>query len=88
MTEIVPPPADPSINSEGVQHFDSTSETFDNKVYVCSITPNSTSSCNFISSATEFLAGTPNNPLAFGFNETTRSDFRIFSSDGNQTISQ
>jgi hypothetical protein len=34
------------------------------------------------------MAGTTENPLAFGFNETTRSDFRIFTSDGNQTISR
>ncbi|PVF94577.1 heme peroxidase [Serendipita vermifera] len=68
--DIVPPPPDPSTNFQGVQHFDSTFDSFDNKV------------------ATEFLAGTPNNPLAYGFNETTRSDFRIFTSDGNSTISR
>ncbi|PVF93556.1 heme peroxidase [Serendipita vermifera] len=38
--------------------------------------------------AVEFLAGTPNNPLAFGSNVTTRSDHRIFTSDGNHTISR
>lgn len=68
--DIVKAPADPVANAEGVQRFDSTFDSFDNKV------------------ATEFVAGTPTNPLAYGFNETTRSDFRIFASDGNQTISR
>jgi hypothetical protein len=39
-------------------------------------------------SATEFVAGTPNNPLAYGDNIETNSDFRIFASDGNATISR
>ncbi|PVF92323.1 heme peroxidase [Serendipita vermifera] len=68
--ESVPPPPDPTKNSEGVQRFDSTFDSFDNKV------------------ATEFIAGIPNNPLAYGANDTTNSDFRIFSSDGNRTISR
>ncbi|PVF94576.1 heme peroxidase [Serendipita vermifera] len=67
--EIVPPPTDPRTNEEGVQHFDSTFDVYDNKV------------------ATDFMAGNPHNALAFGSNETTRSDFRIFTSDGNRTIS-
>jgi hypothetical protein len=43
---------------------------------------------HLISRAVDFLAGTPNNPLAFGPNMATRSDYRIFTSDGNQTISR
>ncbi|KAH8894675.1 heme peroxidase [Thozetella sp. PMI_491] len=38
--------------------------------------------------ATEFVANTSQNPLAFGHNETTRSDFRIFNADGGDLISK
>ncbi|KAM0525616.1 hypothetical protein ACHAPE_000325 [Trichoderma viride] len=38
--------------------------------------------------ATEFIANVTQNPLAFGQNETTRSDFRIFNADGGKAISQ
>ncbi|UKZ67467.1 uncharacterized protein TrAtP1_008627 [Trichoderma atroviride] len=38
--------------------------------------------------ATEFVANITQNPLAFGQNETTRSDFRIFNADGGKVISQ
>lgn len=37
-------------------------------------------------SVTEYLADTTNNPLVVGHNVTTRSDLRIFSSDGNKTM--
>jgi hypothetical protein len=88
MAETVPPPADPAHNSEGVQRFDSTFASFDNKVYVASSSYRIENLYVPASSATEFIAGTPNNPLAYGANDTTNSDFRIFSSDGNQTISR
>lgn len=45
-------------------------------------------SCLFSSSAKEFVANVTQNPLAFGQNETTRSDFRIFNADGGKVISQ
>ncbi|PPQ63742.1 hypothetical protein CVT24_004251 [Panaeolus cyanescens] len=35
---------------------------------------------------TDYLQGTSVNPLVVGFNETTRSDLRIFNSDGNVTL--
>ncbi|KAL7781786.1 heme peroxidase [Trichoderma afarasin] len=38
--------------------------------------------------AKEFVANVSQNPLAFGQNETTRSDFRIFNADGGDMISQ
>ncbi|EGR44548.1 Hypothetical protein TRIREDRAFT_112128 [Trichoderma reesei QM6a] len=38
--------------------------------------------------AKEFIANVSQNPLAFGQNETTRSDFRIFNADGGNMISQ
>ncbi|PON20089.1 WSC domain-containing protein [Trichoderma gamsii] len=38
--------------------------------------------------AKEFVANNTQNPLAFGQNETTRSDFRIFNADGGKVISQ
>ncbi|KAF3067686.1 WSC domain-containing protein [Trichoderma lentiforme] len=38
--------------------------------------------------AKEFVANISQNPLAFGHNETTRSDFRIFNADGGDMISQ
>ncbi|KAF7364726.1 Peroxidase [Mycena venus] len=36
--------------------------------------------------ATEYIAGTTTNPLVVGLNDTTNSDKRIFSSDGNVTM--
>ncbi|KAI0023859.1 heme peroxidase [Xylariomycetidae sp. FL0641] len=36
--------------------------------------------------AKQFVANETQNPLAFGHNETTRSDFRIFTSDGGEMI--
>ncbi|OTA94923.1 hypothetical protein M434DRAFT_29467 [Hypoxylon sp. CO27-5] len=36
--------------------------------------------------AKQFVANTTQNPLAFGHNETTRSDFRIFNADGGNLI--
>ncbi|KAF7341316.1 Peroxidase [Mycena venus] len=36
--------------------------------------------------ATEYISGTTQNPLVVGLNETTNSDKRIFSSDGNVTM--
>ncbi|KAI0095735.1 heme peroxidase [Hypoxylon sp. NC0597] len=36
--------------------------------------------------AKQFVANTTQNPLAFGHNETTRSDFRIFNADGGDMI--
>ncbi|KAI0839932.1 heme peroxidase [Hypoxylon sp. FL0890] len=36
--------------------------------------------------AKQFVANTTQNPLAFGHNETTRSDFRIFNADGGSLI--
>lgn len=36
--------------------------------------------------AVQFLENSTQNPLAFGPNETTRSDFRIFNSDGGNLI--
>lgn len=39
-------------------------------------------------SAVEFLNNSAQNALAFGRNETTRSDFRIFNSDGGTIIRQ
>ncbi|KAL6872280.1 heme peroxidase [Trichoderma longibrachiatum] len=38
--------------------------------------------------AKEFIGNVSQNPLAFGQNETTRSDFRIFNADGGDMISQ
>ncbi|KAL7924845.1 heme peroxidase [Trichoderma austrokoningii] len=38
--------------------------------------------------AKEFVTNVTQNPLAFGQNETTRSDFRIFNADGGKRISQ
>ena len=37
-------------------------------------------------SATEYIAGTTQNPLVVGLNDTTNSDKRIFGSDGNVTM--
>ncbi|KAL1717978.1 heme peroxidase [Schizophyllum commune] len=37
--------------------------------------------------ATEYIEGTTQNPLVVGLNETKNSDARIFSLDGNQTMS-
>jgi hypothetical protein len=42
----------------------------------------------FTFSAKEFVTNVTQNPLAFGQNETTRSDFRIFNADGGKVISQ
>ncbi|KAH8894461.1 heme peroxidase, partial [Thozetella sp. PMI_491] len=36
--------------------------------------------------ASQFVANMPQNPLAFGENLTTRSDFRIFNADGGEMI--
>ncbi|KAJ7141910.1 heme peroxidase [Mycena crocata] len=36
--------------------------------------------------ATEYIAGTTQNPLVVGLNDTTNSDKRIFGSDGNATM--
>ncbi len=36
---------------------------------------------------TQFVGNVSQNPLAFGHNETTRSNFRIFNADGGGTIS-
>ncbi|KAF7378212.1 Peroxidase [Mycena sanguinolenta] len=36
--------------------------------------------------AKEYISGTTSNPLVVGFNQTTNSDQRIFSSDGNATM--
>ncbi|KAJ7032746.1 heme peroxidase [Mycena alexandri] len=36
--------------------------------------------------ATEYISGTTQNPLVVGLNDTTNSDKRIFSSDGNATM--
>ncbi|KAI6080244.1 heme peroxidase [Hypoxylon rubiginosum] len=36
--------------------------------------------------ATQFVSNSMQNPLAFGHNETTRSDFRIFNADGGELI--
>ncbi|KAJ7508850.1 heme peroxidase [Mycena galericulata] len=36
--------------------------------------------------AKEYISGTTKNPLVVGFNDTTNSDKRIFSSDGNATM--
>ncbi|KAK7045256.1 peroxidase [Favolaschia claudopus] len=36
--------------------------------------------------ATEYIAGTSQNPLLVGANDTTNSDKRIFASDGNKTM--
>ncbi|KAF7342268.1 Peroxidase [Mycena venus] len=36
--------------------------------------------------ATEYIAGTTQNPLVVGLNQTTNSDKRIFGSDGNATM--
>ncbi|KAJ7887189.1 heme peroxidase [Mycena leptocephala] len=36
--------------------------------------------------AAEYIAGTTQNPLVVGFNDTTNSDKRIFGSDGNATM--
>ncbi|KAH8101444.1 heme peroxidase [Cristinia sonorae] len=38
--------------------------------------------------ATEYLSSTTTNPLVVGHNVTTRSDFRIFNSDNNVTMSK
>ncbi|KAJ7910402.1 heme peroxidase [Mycena leptocephala] len=44
-------------------------------------------SVNFdVNIATEYIAGTTQNPLVVGFNDTTNSDKRIFASDGNVTM--
>lgn len=39
-----------------------------------------------LTSATQFVSNSTQNPLAFGHNETTRSDFRIFNADGGELI--
>lgn len=39
-------------------------------------------------SATEFVANVTQNPLAFGKNDTTNSDKRIFNSDGRKAITK
>ncbi|KAJ7144352.1 heme peroxidase [Mycena epipterygia] len=36
--------------------------------------------------ATEYISGTTQNPLVVGFNDTTNSNKRLFSSDGNATM--
>ncbi|KAJ7144386.1 heme peroxidase [Mycena epipterygia] len=36
--------------------------------------------------AIEYISGTTQNPLVLGFNDTTNSDMRIFSSDGDATM--
>lgn len=42
---------------------------------------------HFVSgSATTYLDGTTTNPFVTSFNETNRSDLRLFSSDGNATM--
>ncbi|KAH8102130.1 heme peroxidase [Cristinia sonorae] len=38
--------------------------------------------------ATEYIDGTTKNPLVVGHNDTTNSDLRIFSSDGNRTMAR
>jgi hypothetical protein len=57
-------------NTDGASHFDSTFDVFDN------------------TGVNEYLNGTglKGGPLVVGFNQTTNSDLRIFSSDGNSTI--
>src|SRR3569833_549116 len=39
-------------------------------------------------SAKDFVANSTQNALAFGPNDTTRSDFRIFTADGGEMIKQ
>ncbi|KAL7943661.1 heme peroxidase [Trichoderma barbatum] len=72
--EIVPNPNPPPINSP----FGN-----DNTVFF------DTSNNKFDNKvAKEFVANVTQNPLAFGHNETTRSDFRIFNADGGDMISR
>ena len=66
--------------------FDSTPFNFDNDVYVLFIRRG----CFLLislTSAAEYIQGTTMNPLVVGHNDTTNSDKRIFSSDGNKTMS-
>ncbi|KAJ7433636.1 heme peroxidase [Mycena galericulata] len=73
----------------GVQH-----EPFPEIVPLLNSTNNTESVAHFDSTfvtfdnkiASEFIAGTTQNPLVVGFNDTTNSDKRIFSSDGNVTM--
>ena len=68
--EIVPESVVNENNTHGAQPFDSTPFIYDN------------------TGVNEYLSwtGLKGGPLASGPNETTRSDFRIFNSDGNVTI--
>ncbi|RFU75660.1 wsc domain-containing [Trichoderma arundinaceum] len=66
------------ISDDNTVSFDTSTDTFDNPVlYLLEDTR-----------AKEFVANTSQNPLAFGQNETTRSDFRILNADGGDMISQ
>ena len=62
--------AESPTNTDGASHFDSTFNVLDNV------------------GVNEYLNGTglKGGPLVVGFNQTTNSDLRIFSSDGNATI--
>ncbi|KAK7045241.1 peroxidase [Favolaschia claudopus] len=73
----------------GVQH-----ESFPNIVHEMNDSNNTQSVAHFDTTnihfdnniATEYISGTTQNPLVVGFNDTTNSDKRIFSSDGNATM--
>lgn len=67
--------------------FDSTLFSYDNTMYFfLSNTPLFVFLNIIISSVSEYLDGTTQDVLIVGPNVTTRSDFRIFSSDGNVTM--
>ncbi|RFU75382.1 wsc domain-containing [Trichoderma arundinaceum] len=75
---IVPNP--PDSGTDNTVTFDTTTDNFDNFVLA---------NLKILHiSAKEFVANVSQNPLAFGQNETTRSDFRIFNADGGDLISQ
>ncbi|KAG6828714.1 hypothetical protein H0H87_001080 [Tephrocybe sp. NHM501043] len=73
-------------NADEFASFDTTLDKFDNAVYVAvNMFCYALLTLPFLS-VTEYLAGTTTNPLITITNVTTRSDLRIFSSDGNATM--
>jgi hypothetical protein len=72
-------------NTSGNEFFDTTFTIFDNKMcvrprlFLHVRIPNTRS-------ATDYISGQSINPLVVGPNVTTRSDARIFASDGNVTM--
>ncbi|KAF8172217.1 heme peroxidase [Mycena galopus ATCC 62051] len=75
-----------SNDTQSVAHFDSPFVTFDNNVCMAGGFMYTATRTHIYLGAKEYIAGTTQNLLVVGFNDTTNSDKRIFGSDGNVTM--